>query len=239
MEQYGIIYMHTNKLNGKSYIGQTIYTLEKRFKEHVCESENKKHKAYNTHFHNALRKYGVENFESKILDVAFSKEGLNAKEQFWILWYGTFGNGYNHNIGGGSGRCSKEAREKLSKSLQGNKYRLGTKMPEYQKEQLKEKMKGNKYRLGKKHSEETKQKISNNNPYKGKFGAEHNRSKGIKAFKYSKDGNHEFIGIFGSISEFKRFAKDVFDVNLETTNISKVCKGNARKTKGFYFEYAN
>lgn len=92
----GIIYKITNKVNGKSYIGQTRYTIEFRWNQH-------KHKRDNTYFHNAIRKYGIENFNIEILEEC-NIEDLNSREIFYIAKYDTFSNGYNLTIGGSGNR---------------------------------------------------------------------------------------------------------------------------------------
>ena len=92
----GIIYKITNKVNNKSYIGQTRYTIEFRWKQH-------QHKKDNTYFHNAIHKYGVENFNIEILEECDIKD-LNSKEIFYIAKYDTFNNGYNLTIGGDGNR---------------------------------------------------------------------------------------------------------------------------------------
>lgn len=88
----GIIYKITNKVNGKSYIGQTRYTIEFRWKQH-------QHKKDSTYFHNAIHKYGIENFSIEILEECDIKD-LNSREIFYIAKYDTFNNGYNLTIGG-------------------------------------------------------------------------------------------------------------------------------------------
>ncbi len=60
-----IIYKATNKINNKSYIGQTQHSLESRNSQHYRD-----YKDSNTSFHKALRKYGKENFEWKIIYVS-------------------------------------------------------------------------------------------------------------------------------------------------------------------------
>lgn len=88
----GIIYKITNKVNGKSYIGQTRYTVEFRWKQH-------QHKKDNTYFHNAIHKYGVDNFTVEILEECDIKD-LDSREIFYIAKYNTFESGYNLTIGG-------------------------------------------------------------------------------------------------------------------------------------------
>lgn len=88
----GIIYRITNKVNGKSYIGQTRYTLEFRWRQHI-------HKKDNVYFHNAIHKYGEENFEKEVLEECEAKD-LDSREIFYIAKYDTFNKGYNLTIGG-------------------------------------------------------------------------------------------------------------------------------------------
>lgn len=92
----GIIYKITNKVNGKSYIGQTRYTLEFRWRQHI-------HKKDNTYFHNAIRKYGPENFTLEVLEEC-STSNLNEREIFYIAKYNTFKEGYNLTTGGDGNR---------------------------------------------------------------------------------------------------------------------------------------
>lgn len=92
----GIIYKITNKVNGKSYIGQTRYTLEFRWRQH-------QHKKDDTYFHNAIHKYGVDNFSIEILEECDIAD-LNNREIFYIAKYDSFKNGYNLTIGGDGNR---------------------------------------------------------------------------------------------------------------------------------------
>lgn len=92
----GIIYKITNKVNGKSYIGQTRYTIEFRWRQHI-------HKKDNTYFHNAIKKYGVDNFIVEKLEEC-NIEDLNEREIYYIAKYNTFKDGYNSTIGGDGNR---------------------------------------------------------------------------------------------------------------------------------------
>lgn len=92
----GFIYKITNKVNGKSYIGQTRYTVEFRWRQH-------QHKKDNTYFHNAIHKYGANNFIVEILEECDLKD-LNSREIFYIAKYNTFKKGYNLTIGGDGNR---------------------------------------------------------------------------------------------------------------------------------------
>jgi group I intron endonuclease len=61
------IYKMTNKINGKVYIGQSI-DINKRIKEHFWKATNEKDVSYNSAIHQAIRKYGAENFDWEILE---------------------------------------------------------------------------------------------------------------------------------------------------------------------------
>ena len=59
---YGVIYRFKNKLNGKSYIGQT-YDINTRYYSHIH-----RYKYRDSKFYRAIRKYGLDNFEFSILE---------------------------------------------------------------------------------------------------------------------------------------------------------------------------
>lgn len=73
----GIIYLATNKINNKVYIGQTINTLNKRKTNHYAAARNEKDNLY---FHRAIRKYGENNFDWIVLDKANNQDKLNELE---------------------------------------------------------------------------------------------------------------------------------------------------------------
>lgn len=92
----GYIYKITNKVNNKVYIGQTRYTVEFRWRQHI-------HKKDKTYFHNAIHKYGIENFIIEVLEECPINQ-LNSREIFYIAKYDSFNNGYNLTIGGDGNR---------------------------------------------------------------------------------------------------------------------------------------
>lgn len=89
-----IIYKITNKQNGKMYIGQTINSLQDRWKRHQNDALNN---IIDTHFARAIRYYGVDNFIVEIIDTATTQEELTKKEYYWINYYNSTQNGYNEN----------------------------------------------------------------------------------------------------------------------------------------------
>lgn len=111
IDMSGIIYKIVNKINNKVYIGQTIRTLEERWKSHFYETVNQK---LNTKLGKAIRKYGFESFSIEIIE---STEELDSRERYWIDFYQSFGkNGYNIKIGGIGGPHAVETKRKIAKA---------------------------------------------------------------------------------------------------------------------------
>lgn len=97
------IYKYQNKLNGKVYIGQSI-DIERRQYNHKSSAYNEKANDYNSQFHQAIRKYGLENFNFEIIaeltPEEYTRQTLNQLEIFFIRYYDSFKNGYNATEGG-------------------------------------------------------------------------------------------------------------------------------------------
>lgn len=123
-----LIYLVTNKVNGKCYVGMTKKSLRHRRRDHINHAKN----GSSFVFRCALRKYGAENFEFSELDVADSWEALKRKEIMWIEFFNSkVPNGYNMTEGGegtlgfpapNKGKTpSKETREKIAAAHRGMK----------------------------------------------------------------------------------------------------------------------
>ena len=91
------IYKITNKINDKVYIGKTLDTVEKRWKEHCRDSQKKNIK--NRPLYSAMNKYGLNNFIIEEIEQC-NEEALNEREQYWIEYFGSFKYGYNATLGG-------------------------------------------------------------------------------------------------------------------------------------------
>ncbi len=118
-----IVYMITNKINNKRYIGQTIGTETDRFKKHInvaFGTENDNNKKYL--IHTAIFKYGKENFKIKILAKCNSMEEMNHREEYYIRLLRTLSPiGYNLRPGGNNSRPSEQSKKKMSDSHKGKK----------------------------------------------------------------------------------------------------------------------
>lgn len=90
-----IIYLITNNVNGKRYVGKTKKTANQRFKRHKYSAVEPK-----TYLHKALAKYGFENFKIEVLEECTN---LDQRERHWIK---TLKPEYNMTIGGDGGDTS-------------------------------------------------------------------------------------------------------------------------------------
>lgn len=67
------IYVITNKINGKQYVGQTSNTIQQRFKEHLYTAKRNE-QTRQSPIYRAMRKYGIENFIIKELEKCSAEE---------------------------------------------------------------------------------------------------------------------------------------------------------------------
>jgi hypothetical protein len=99
------IYKIRNIINNKIYVGKTIQSVDTRCKRHVLDSKN----GSNYAFHQALRKYGVENFTIEIIDLTgrVTEKELNEVEQYHVLMENSYidNHGYNMTLGGDTGNA--------------------------------------------------------------------------------------------------------------------------------------
>ena len=106
MKGIGYIYLTTNLVNGKRYVGQ-----------HLATEFDTKYKGSGTYIKNALNKYGWDNFSCEIICWCATQIQLNEAEDNYIKLLDTmYPKGYNLKGGGANGKHSEEARKNNSKS---------------------------------------------------------------------------------------------------------------------------
>ena len=89
--KFGIIYKITNKVNNKVYIGQTVTSLEERWKGHC-------YKKGCVYMHNAIIKYGKSSFKKEIIEQNVPVDDLDIRETYWIKYYKSYIREYGYNI---------------------------------------------------------------------------------------------------------------------------------------------
>jgi group I intron endonuclease len=101
----GIIYLTTNTINNKIYVGQTT------------QQNYLNYYGSGIYIKNAINKYGTSAFEKVVLEECNDIEKLNEAEQYWIkiLSAQNLDIGYNiANGGSGIGQHSEKTRKKMS-----------------------------------------------------------------------------------------------------------------------------
>jgi group I intron endonuclease len=119
------IYLITNVLNGKSYVGFTSMSLRVRFQLHQSAARN----GSECWLHKSIRKYGASAFLAETLYVSKDHDNtMNIMEPFFIDKYKSFGKGYNMTPGGDSGAIyTEDRRNKLKMSMKTNTNPMGWK----------------------------------------------------------------------------------------------------------------
>lgn len=103
------IYVITNLINGKQYVGQTIHFKERMW-EHINDNR------CDSAIHKAILKYGDENFQSEVVAEFESASELNNAEISWIKKLHTYEYGYNSTRGGDSPGGKNRAKQVIQYS---------------------------------------------------------------------------------------------------------------------------
>ena len=174
---YGYIYMTTNLVNGKKYVGQRTWSEPYMEDNYIGSGKILK---------KAIEKYGRDSFSKEIIDWANSKEELDQLEIFWIKHFDANHLSDFYNIlSGGQGCVAGE-----NNPMYGNGYKLrGEKNGMY----------------GKCHSEKTREKMRENHAdFSGKknptYGANHPLAKGMLKL----DKNKNIVAEYESVGEAAR-----------------------------------
>ena len=109
-DPYGFIYITTNMINGKKYIGQKIF-----------QGKWQNYLGSGTYFLRSVRKYGKNNFSREIIAIAYSKKELNELEIEYVDNHNAIiSNNYYNLVSGGNGtsgfHLSDEIKNKMSKA---------------------------------------------------------------------------------------------------------------------------
>lgn len=179
LEKEYCVYKHTNKVNGKCYIGITSQDVRIRWNRGWGYQ-------YCPHFWRAIQKYGWDAFTHEVLYDGLTKEEAEMWEVTLIAEYRSadLRFGYNVSLGGSAkGKHSEETREKIGDCRRGK----------HHTDESKRKM--SQSHLGKTLSEEHRRKLSI-----AQYGGKHRRARSVYQFALSG----ELIATYDCISEAAR-----------------------------------
>lgn len=233
---FSCIYLWTNLINGKKYVGQaqSFYNRMSQYKLGY----------FNNYMKHAIKKYGIDNFDISILERDIDVEMFDNREQYWMDYYESYNMEYGYNICQCAGttrgyRHTEESRKKMSQAV--------SQRMQDPKERAKVQGKNNgmygkkhddKWKKG--HSEWLKNRWATDKEYR-EFWQE--RMSGEKNHFYGKDFSGDKNGHAKSIicveknkiyTTVKEAAKEN---NTSRQNISNVLNGRQETAGGYHWEY--
>jgi len=118
----GCVYMATNRVNGKRYIGMTTLELEERKQQHEKDAK----RGSDSLFHKAIRKHGPTSFRWRAIYFSDDRDELCLFEVESIRFLRTMSpGGYNLTAGGDNPPHGPEWSQKVSIAMRGNKSSVG------------------------------------------------------------------------------------------------------------------
>lgn len=115
-----LVYLVTNLVTNKWYVGKTKTTEPKRWSRHLSTARSGASFAISR----SIRKHGPESFHRQILAENLTWEQASDLERIWITLLESYKQefGYNLTRGGDGVRHNEETRKKVSESLTGRTY---------------------------------------------------------------------------------------------------------------------
>lgn len=240
------IYLITNIINGKIYVGSSV-RIKERMNTHISHLKNNRHG--NRYLQNSWNKYGSDNFSFSIIEIIKNEDKLIEREQYWIDKLTACDKNIGYNIlpiaGTTAGRIQSDD-EKLKRrilntksflqfDLEGNLIREWSSISEMNREfnytmstislALKNKSKFNKkYYL-------IPCDEFNNELLISIINKKQKKHKGKKVNQYDKNNN--FIQVWDAIKHAGDF------LNIDYKTIDYCCKGIYKQAGGFIWRYAN
>lgn len=242
---YGFIYVTTNHINGKKYIGQKSYS----------QSNWKTYLGSGIYLNRAINKYGKENFSKEIIENCETKEILDEREKYWIDYYNAVESNDFYNIAsGGEGgntiagyseeqlKQYREYKSKLHKETVLRGEDAGTsKLTEKQVIEIIERLKNNDFNLDIANdygvSPRTIDDIRGHRSWTHLTNniifddiSSRKRPRGTKpVVQYSEDG--EYIATYNSARDVQK------ELGISYKLVSAVCNGTKRIAHGFIWRF--
>lgn len=213
------IYVITNDINGKRYVGKTNDSVRKRFLQRIRESKRKR--SEHRPLYKAFNKYGIDHFHVTVLEECSSDDASN-REIYWIKKLDTYGSqGYNATRGG-------DSKHYLDYAVLARAYLKG------------ESIKGVSIKYG--CDEHTVSVACRSLGIDIMQSADRNRLLRSKhVIQCDKKNHNKIINTFNSITEaaFYLIENNLTGCKHSTirTHISEVCRGKRKSAAGFYWEF--
>lgn len=120
MNNLHFVYVITNTINYKVYVGQTIDPYN-RWSAHRCQA---KREVLQYAIYKAIRKYGIDSFQFCLIEICKSQSEADLSEIYWIDKFDSRNNesGYNLAVGGNVNtgwHHTEESKRKISQSQKG------------------------------------------------------------------------------------------------------------------------
>lgn len=216
--------MHTNKINGKKYIGITSQKPSRRWR-------NGNGYANNEHFYRSIQKYGWHNFAHEILYEGLTKEVAEALEMEIIGEYDATDPAYGYNIESGGNSTEKFTdgiRKKISASL------MGHECSEEIRKKISESLKGKpSSKKGVKMTDEQVEK--NRQAHKGQV--PWNKGRPWKDDEKARCGGKAIVCV--ELNKVYRSAHEASkDLGVDFSSICKCAKGKVKSAGGYHWVYA-
>jgi group I intron endonuclease len=206
-----IIYLVTNLINGKMYIGQTTQLLRRRWNQH-CRVD----KRGCSILYRAIKKYGKENFIIEVITICSSIEEMNYREVFYIKLFNTMSsNGYNQTSGGEHPKWSDASRKIMADSAKIAQNRPEVKQKNSESNKIAQNRPEVKNKIAKTKtdkSEKEKAELSKKLSISGKIAQNKPETKKQKS---------EFNVVYQNLPEVKQKKSETMQVVLNKPNVKK------------------
>lgn len=208
-----LVYLIKNTISGKQYVGQTVRTLDERWKRHGWKSTTGSRRMP---ISDAMGKYGKENFTISLLKTCDTLDDLNYWERWYVDNLNTWvPNGYNLKAGNGRGACSEELKQKIARANTGKVASIETKN------------KLSLSHLGVKHSLE--RNIAKSQYMKGRPLSAAAKANSIKSTVKA----YTVIDPMGTVTTITNMAKFCRDFNYNKINFCKLVRGKLDSYRGW------
>lgn len=193
------------------YIGATTQGVQTRINEHMRKE--------NSAVYDDLNKYGLDNFNVKVIDTAKDINELMDMEYYYVIKYNSlYPNGYNQCLGGGTTkgyRHTEEAKRKMSTTKKAKGSMVGEKNHFY----------------GKQHTAETRQRMKESWTEERRLKASEHSKNIDRSYIMKKVINLDTLEVFDSIKQAADWA------GVSDSNISAVCRGKSKTSGGYRWGY--